>query len=116
MGAGGADAGNAGGQRRAGVLRRGHQRGLPAHADRGGPAQAARAARVHLGQYGAGQPEDDVVGCVPCVQVPQVRQQLSGSVRLPLQPPVRPARAGGSAHHRCRAVQTSGSAGRSGEC
>jgi hypothetical protein len=38
-----------------------------------------------------------------------------GGVRLPLQSPVRPAWAGGSAHHRCLAVQASGSADRSGE-
>ncbi len=44
--------------------------------------------RVQVGQHGAWQPEDHAGRRLSCAELPQVRGQLPGRLRLPVQPPL----------------------------
>lgn len=55
-------------------------------------ALAVRPARAQVGQLGAVQPQDHAGRRLQGAEVPQVRPDLPRSLRLPIQPSIRPAR------------------------
>jgi len=70
-----------------------------------GCSQAPRSASVQVGQHSARQLEDHAGRCFSLFEVQQVRKLLLGRLRLPVQPPIRPANAHSATHRRCLAMR-----------